>query len=731
FPFIVDFFMSQLFSGKDKNYESIKDLLTSAEGEELSSWARNHPKRHSIIVCLRDRYRFFHPMLEFLEVFWLRDGFDIICGNPPWIKLQFDDKDVMSERFPEVVIHKLSAPEARAKKAQLLADPKLSAVYVLELLEIGGQSAFLNAYINYPLLAGQQTNLYKCILVNSFDLASENGYIGLLTPESIYDDPNGQPLRRELYKRLRYHFQYNNELRLFPEVHHHTAYGDQLLGPRSSSPRFASISNLFHPDTIYKCFTHNGVGQCKGIKDVKGKWNTEAHRDRIVSITENELKVLATLNCEEEWASATMVPLHSVEIVNILKKIGSFKYHIDNKENIIERGFEETSGVNDGHIQRITKFPNWDLQEMIYSGPHFYVGNPVYKTPRLRCTQNSDYDVIDLESISDDYSVRTNYIPAQPLMQFRNEIKGFQIGQDENGAPIYECWMDYYKVAIRKMTGGGSGERTLTGAILPPKSSQIEGVRSIVFKSTSHIVELGGLLASLPFDFLVKTMGMSNLTENRIAKFPLGIEDRFKNSLFIRALRLNCLTNRYADLWSECWDEEYRDEQWSLEDQRLAPWSELTSTWCHYTPLRNYFERRLALVEIDVLAAMALGLTLDELIMMYDIQFPVLQQNEKDTWYDRNGRIVFTCSKGLNGVGVDRKTWDAIKGNPIGDPVDELGSMAYEGVSPTYDHTLTSELYAGRVITYEAPYDRCDRIADYRRAWSHFSHLLNPQNPQK
>ncbi len=48
-----------------------------------------------------------------------------------------------------------------------------------------------------------------------------------------------------------------------------------------------------------------------------------------------------------------------------------------------------------------------------------------------------------------------------------------------------------------------------------------------------------------------------------------------------------------------------------------------------------YYERRMALVEIDVISAMALGLTLEELIMMYEIQFPVLQQNENDTWYDQ------------------------------------------------------------------------------------------------
>ena len=31
-----------------------------------------------------------------------------------------------------------------------------------------------------------------------------------------------------------------------------------------------------------------------------------------------------------------------------------------------------------------------------------------------------------------------------------------------------------------------------------------------------------------------------------------------------------------------------------------------------------------------------------------------------------------------------------------------------------------SELYGGQQQTFVVPYTRCDRIADYRRAWSHF-----------
>lgn len=200
---------------------SQNELLTEAYGH-MTLFADEDPPRLKIVARLAERYRFFHPMLEFIEVFWLRDGFDIICGNPPWIKLEFDEQGIISEKYPEIAIRKVPAPEARTMRdAFFAASPALEQLYRSEELENAGSAAFLNAYCNYPLLEGQQTDLYKCFLSNCMDLSStDNGYIGILCPESIYDDPKGQPLRKELYKRLRYHFQYQNELRLFAEVHH-------------------------------------------------------------------------------------------------------------------------------------------------------------------------------------------------------------------------------------------------------------------------------------------------------------------------------------------------------------------------------------------------------------------------------------------------------------------------------------------------------------------------------
>ncbi len=105
---------------------------------------------------------------------------------------------------------------------------------------------------------------------------------------------------------------------------------------------------------------------------------------------------------------------------------------------------------------------------------------------------------------------------------------------------------------------------------------------------------------------------------------------------------------------------------------------------------------------------MALKLTLYELCTIYRIQFPVLRQNENDTWYDQNGRIVFTCSKGLPGVGFSRAEWNDIKDLKSG----------------TVSRTVTDDTMPGgpveRTITYVAPFDKCDREEDYRTVWAEF-----------
>ena len=125
---------------------------------------------------------------------------------------------------------------------------------------------------------------------------------------------------------------------------------------------------------------------------------------------------------------------------------------------------------------------------------------------------------------------------------------------------------------------------------------------------------------------------------------------------------------------------------------------------------------------------MGFGLTVDELCAIYRVQFPILNQYEREACYDQRGRIVFTVSRGLVGIGLPRKkgTGDTCygihtaqrdeKGIALG--WDDIRDMEHGVVTRTIqDDTLPGAPF-DRTIEYHAPFDRCDREADYRTVWA-------------
>ncbi|HWG99613.1 MAG TPA: hypothetical protein VNV66_09875, partial [Pilimelia sp.] len=68
-----------------------------------------------------------------------------------------------------------------------------------------------------------------------------------------------------------------------------------------------------------------------------------------------------------------------------------------------------------------------------------------------------------------------------------------------------------------------------------------------------------------------------------------------------------------------------------------TPRRRATPDWRRETPLRTERARRSALVEIDALVAVWLGMSADALVAAYRGRFPVLQKYEAVTWFDAEG----------------------------------------------------------------------------------------------
>ena len=181
-------------------------------------------------------------------------------------------------------------------------------------------------------------------------------------------------------------------------------------------------------------------------------------------------------------------------------------------------------------------------------------------------------------------------------------------------------------------------------------------------------------MSSLLLDFQIRSTGLANVYGSTVESFPFNSNSSFEEELVSRYLRLNCLTEAYAPLW-----EELTGELWTPE-----------------VPLRRDEERRQAQNEIDAIVAISLGITADELCMIYRTQFPVMRRYDEEDRFDANGRKV---PKDI--MKLESKLKD-------GEQLSEA--------QRTWTHPQSEVEY-----TYEYPFRQLDREADLRAAYKKFA----------
>jgi len=693
--------------------------------------------RTAEVETIARRRRFLHWELAFADIFRSRGGFDLVLGNPPWIKVEWNEAGVLGDANPLFAIRKISASELTKLRAEAFEQfSGLQDDWTAEMEEAEGTQRSLNAVQNYSLLVGQKANLYKCFLPVAWRINNGQGVTGLLHPESPYDDPSGGVLREAIYPRLRRHFQFVNEKHLFAEVHNLTRYSINIHGPQRVEPHFDQVANLFLPATVDACYAHEGDDDVPGYKNAGGQFDVTGHRDRIVRIDDAALTVFAKLYDAPNTPPrrARLPALHAGMLLDVLRKLADYPRRLADLGDgyFATQMWNETIDQKNGTIVRRAPGQNAFPQtpdDWVLSGPHFFVANPYNKTPYRVCSSNKAYDALDLETLPDNYLPRSNYRPMADRAEYLRRVPRVHwVDEGENAAkPATEYWRHVHRRDVSP-----SSERTLIASLLPPNACHLYTAYGIAFHNREDLLSFNAGCAALPLDFLTKTFGKGHLLAEIVDRLPFC---PLEAQLLARTLALNCLTTHYADLWQEAFDLAFTDQCWSEPDNLRLPqdfWQNLTSDWSRDCALRSDYARRMALVEIDVLVAQVLGLTLEELLLIYRVQFPVMQQYERDTWYDITGRIVFTNSKGLVGVGLPRKGsrtsnpttitwpdgrtatghhgWEDVQAAPDGTVVEETRQ---DDTLPDGPHTITRR--------YVSPFATANREADYRIAWPFFA----------
>ena len=668
--------------------------------------------RLGIARDLAARYRFLHWELEYADLFDQRGGFDLVLGNPPWVQVNWDETGLLADVEPKIDVRKWSKRKLSQNRMRLIEENRYRDTYLSDYEETEGMQAYFGALQNYPDLHGMRANTYQMFLPQGWMVCGSEGVTAFIHPEGVYDDPNGAEFRRALYPRLCGHFQFTNELSLFKDVHHDTQYGINVYrGDPQPTVAFSNMVNLFVPQTIDSSFAHDGRGDVPGIKDEEHDWNTEGHRERIITVDDEVLDLFSTLYDEKGTPAreARLSAVHSQQILEVLRRFADQSRTLGDLEGeyFSTQHWNETNAQEDGTITEKTEFVD-DINEWVLTGPHFFVAIPFYKTPREGCSNNLDYDALDPSYLSEDYLPRANYFRACSSDEYQRRTPNVPWGSTGERQKVTDNYRLFHSEMIRSARA-----RTFQPAILPPGPGHVHTVMSTVFKSTEELLNFASMAASVPVDFRVKSTGATHANISLLRELPTLSEDEsYRSLMYSRTLLLNCLTTHYADLWAESWDAAYTEDAWTQDDPRLnadTAFADLTPEWTWDTPLRTRYARRQALVELDVLAAKALGLTLDELQTIYRVQFPVLRKYEQHTYYDRNGRIIYTKNRGLTGVGFKTREWRKVK----------------DKTSGTVERVIEDDTQPGgpveRTIVYEAPFDRCDREADYAAAWGVFA----------
>ncbi|MGP6175208.1 Eco57I restriction-modification methylase domain-containing protein, partial [Corynebacterium sp. A21] len=454
----------------------------SEQLDELHPWLRVARK-------VAEEQAFFHWDLDFAAVM-SQGGFDLQVGNPPWVRPRTDVDALLSEHDPWFnLAHKPTQAQKRARRELLSAVPESKITLVKGIGETVATATVLGDLSSYPHLMNQQPDLYRGFMERTWANASDEGVVSLIHPESHFTEKKAASLRSGAYRRLRRHWQFINELRLF-DVHNLVSYGVHVYSAMRDYPYFLNAASLYHPQTALDSLHHDRTGALPGLKDDNGNWDQRPHRDRIITVDKQELGVWKSILEEPNTPllETRMVYTVNTEAAAVLEKLAKAP-RMKSLGLKFSRGWDESIDKKKGYFDSEWKHPeSW--KDVILQGPHLGVSTPMIKQPNPSMSSNKDWSEIDLEAIPENFIPATAY---QPNRAGKHDYDNTYGTWDTTNGPVPVA--SQFRVAWREFAAT-TGFRTLYPALIPPGTTHVHAVNSCRHPRSDKLLPLVGATMS-------------------------------------------------------------------------------------------------------------------------------------------------------------------------------------------------------------------------------------------
>ena len=341
--------------------------------------------RLGVVKEIAEHHRFLHWELEFADVFHDRGGFDLIVGNPPWIKVEWNEGGLMGDHEPLFVLREFSASKVDKLREETIERHGLRGPYLEEFVEFAGTQNFLNATQNYPLLKGSQSNLYKCFLPQAWMAGASAAHRDSCIRRASTMIPTARTLRTAaLSNACGITFSFTNETdSLFADVDHHATFSVNIYSD-SVHRAYAQLAKsvlrtsptCLHPPRSTSCFDHAGDGRVGGIKNDRER--VEHRRARPPNRARQRTGARrcsqsSTMSRAHQPLQARLPSLHARELVDRARKIcgapeaarRSCRASIDATEM-----WHETNAADRRHDPSGHRHFRRASSEWILSGPH-------------------------------------------------------------------------------------------------------------------------------------------------------------------------------------------------------------------------------------------------------------------------------------------------------------------------------------------------------------------------